>query len=127
MSDREATAESAAPSANALPHAYAEPASDSLSVADLRPRLAATITALTEADDAGPSSGMAQRLAELGFITGETVSVLRRGPGGREPIAVQVGDTVFALRRLEARCIRVKPIPPAAPVMSPARVMEPAR
>ena len=117
MSDREATAESAALSANALPRDYAAPASDLLSVADLRPRLAATITALTEADNAGPSSGMAQRLAELGFIAGETVSVLRRGPGGREPIAVQVGDTVFALRRLEARCIRVKP----------ARGMEPAR
>ena len=48
-----------------------------------------------------------RRLAELGFITGEAVQVLRRGPGGRDPIAVRVGDTLFALRRAEARCIEV--------------------
>jgi ferrous iron transport protein A len=37
------------------------------------------------------------------------VQVLRRGPGGREPLAVRVGDTLFALRRAEARCIDVEP------------------
>jgi ferrous iron transport protein A len=37
--------------------------------------------------------------------------VLRRGPGGREPIAVQIGDTVFALRAVEAQCVRVKVSP----------------
>ncbi len=87
------------------------PVFDSLSVADLKPRHAATITGLTEAGGAGKSTGVAQRLAELGFIVGETVSVLHRGPGGREPIAVQVGDTVFALRRHEASCIRVSTAP----------------
>ena len=50
-----------------------------------------------------------QRLAELGFIPGEPVRVLRRGPGGREPIAVLVAQTQFALRLLEARCIEVTP------------------
>ena len=50
-----------------------------------------------------------QRLAELGFIPGEPVRVLRRGPGGREPIAVLVGQTQFALRLREARCIAVTP------------------
>jgi|SRR6185312_11541879 ferrous iron transport protein A len=108
MTCHEAVSESTAPLANALPHGCAAPVSDSLSVADLKPRHAATITALTEEDGTGKSTSMAQRLAELGFIVGETVSVLRRGPGGREPIAVQVGDTVFALRRLEAGCIRVR-------------------
>jgi len=49
-----------------------------------------------------------QRLSELGFLPGEPVHVLRRGPGGREPIAVQVGDTLFALRWVEARCIEVQ-------------------
>jgi ferrous iron transport protein A len=48
-----------------------------------------------------------RRLGELGFIAGEPVQVLRRGPGGREPIAVLIGDTLFALRLLEARCIEV--------------------
>jgi ferrous iron transport protein A len=48
-----------------------------------------------------------RRLCELGFLPGETVQILHRGPGGREPLAVQVGDTMFALRLLEARCIAV--------------------
>ena len=52
----------------------------------------------------------ARRLGELGFIPGEPVHLLRRGPGGREPLAVQVGDTQFALRLLEAGCIEVNPL-----------------
>jgi hypothetical protein len=32
---------------------------------------------------------------------------MRRGPGGREPLAVVVGETMFALRLLEAQCIEV--------------------
>lgn len=75
-------------------------------LADLRPHQPGTITGLTTRHGASPA--MLQRLAELGFMAGETVSVLQRGPGGREPIAVQVGDTVFALRRHEASCIQVK-------------------
>lgn len=51
-----------------------------------------------------------RRLGELGFIPGEPVHMLRRGPGGREPLAVQVGDTQFALRLLEAQCIEVQPL-----------------
>ena len=49
-----------------------------------------------------------RRLGELGFIAGEPVQMLRRGPGGREPLAVQVGETLFALRLLEAQCIEVQ-------------------
>jgi ferrous iron transport protein A len=48
-----------------------------------------------------------RRLGELGFIPGEPVRMLRRGPGGREPLAVQVGETLLALRLLEAECIEV--------------------
>lgn len=47
------------------------------------------------------------RLAELGFLPGEPVTVLRRGPGGREPLAVQIGETMFALRLVEAQCVEV--------------------
>jgi ferrous iron transport protein A len=54
-------------------------------------------------------AAMLRRLAELGFIVGEPVQVLRRGPGGRDPLAVRVGDTLFALRLAEARCIDVEP------------------
>jgi len=37
------------------------------------------------------------------------VQVLQRGPGGREPLAVVVGDSMFALRLAEARCVAVAP------------------
>ena len=50
---------------------------------------------------------MLHRLAELGFLPGEPVQVLRRGPGGREPLAVQIGETLFALRQIEAQCVEV--------------------
>ena len=54
------------------------------------------------------------RLGELGFLPGEPVRLLRRGPGGREPLAVLVGETMFALRLLEARCVEVRPETEAA-------------
>jgi ferrous iron transport protein A len=56
-----------------------------------------------------------RRLGELGFLPGEPVQLLRRGPGGREPLAVLVGETMFALRLLEAQCIEVEGVelPPA--------------
>lgn len=50
-----------------------------------------------------------RRLSELGFIPGEPLQMLRRGPGGREPLAVVIGETMLGLRLLEARCIRVQP------------------
>ena len=55
------------------------------------------------------------RLESLGFIHGEPVRMLRRGPGGREPLAVQIGETLFALRLLEAQCIEVYAVDEAAP------------
>lgn len=84
------------------------PSPDVLLLADLAPNRVTTIVGLAAAQGDDGASGLLQRLAELGFMAGETISVLRRGPGGREPIAVQVGDTVFALRRHEASCIQVK-------------------
>ena len=59
------------------------------------------------ANGPGLDEGHLRRLGELGFLPGEPVQVLHRGPGGREPLAVVVGDTMFALRLLEARCIQV--------------------
>lgn len=66
----------------------------------------ATVRALQcsapQADDV-----LLRRLAEIGFVAGEPVRLLRRGPGGREPLAVQVGETMFALRAVEAHCVEV--------------------
>ncbi|MDE2371633.1 MAG: ferrous iron transport protein A [Burkholderiales bacterium] len=58
-------------------------------------------------DVPGADAALLRRLAEIGFVAGEPVHLLRRGPGGREPLAVQVGETLFALRLLEARCVEV--------------------
>lgn len=77
------------------------------SVDHMPARSRATIHSLVEPAGHVGGPGVAQRLTELGFSPGEAVTVLRRGPGGREPIAVQIGDTLFALRSLEAACIQV--------------------
>lgn len=59
---------------------------------------------------AGPraDASLVRRLTEIGFVAGEPLRLLRRGPGGREPLAVQIGDTMFALRAVEARCVEVE-------------------
>lgn len=49
-----------------------------------------------------------QRLEELGFLPGEPVMVMARGQPGGEPLAVRVGHSMFALRRAEAVCVRVR-------------------
>lgn len=77
-----------------------------MTLSDLPNGVYATVHAL-HGSEAAVGDATLRRLAELGFIEGEPVQVLRRGPGGREPLAVQVGDTQFALRLAEARCIQV--------------------
>jgi ferrous iron transport protein A len=53
-------------------------------------------------------ANLTQRLEELGFLPGEHVAVLARGAPGREPLAVRIGHSTFALRRSEAACVRVR-------------------
>lgn len=67
----------------------------------------AVVTCLTRTS-ADMDDALLRRLGDLGFIEGEPLQLLRRGPGGREPLAVQVGETLFALRLLEAQCIEVQ-------------------
>ncbi|WP_273281208.1 FeoA family protein [Methylibium petroleiphilum] len=86
----------------------------SLILDELKPGQHATVAALRLAG-AAVDAAVLQRLGELGFLPGEPVRLLRRGPGGREPLAVQVGDTMFALRRAEAACIEVTPITEVGP------------
>lgn len=52
-----------------------------------------------------------QRLMELGFFPGERVRVLRHALPGKDPLAVRVGASSFALRRAEAQCVRIEPLP----------------
>lgn len=72
----------------------------------MKPGEHATVTGL-RARGGTVDASVLQRLGELGFLPGEPVRLLRRGPGGREPLAVQVGDTLFALRLVEADCVEV--------------------
>jgi ferrous iron transport protein A len=50
---------------------------------------------------------ISRRLRELGFVAGEPVRSVARGPFGTEPLLVQVGYTRFALRRSEAARVQV--------------------
>ncbi|PQA35539.1 FeoA family protein [Amnimonas aquatica] len=51
---------------------------------------------------------IARRLADLGFVPGETVRLTATGPIGADPLLVQVGFTRFALRRSEAARVIVE-------------------
>jgi ferrous iron transport protein A len=74
------------------------------SLSDLPLGATAVVTSV-DAEQAGV--GVARRLAEIGFLSGEIVRILARVPGG-DPIAVRIGSSTFALRCYEAACIRVQ-------------------
>lgn len=46
-------------------------------------------------------------LAEIGFLSGETVQVIARSALGGDPLVVRIGDSTFALRKAEAACVQV--------------------
>ena len=49
---------------------------------------------------------MVQRLREVGFFEGEVVVVRDRPPGGC--VCLEVGGTVFALRKEEFECLQLR-------------------
>jgi len=57
--------------------------------------------------NAVPDDPIAKRLRELGFVAGEPVRIVARGPIGADPLLVQVGYTRFALRRSEAQRVQI--------------------
>ncbi|MDR2013893.1 MAG: FeoA domain-containing protein [Rhodanobacter sp.] len=66
------------------------------------------VTAMVgEVRDAHRDDAIARRLRELGFVAGEPVRVVARGPIGGDPLLVQIGYTRFALRRGEAARVRL--------------------
>ncbi len=69
----------------------------------------ATVTDVTVPPD-GADRDLVLRLVELGFVPGERVCIVAEGLGERDPLAVRVGHTTFALRRHEASFIQVTPI-----------------
>ncbi len=84
-----------------------------LNLSDLAIGVDAEVVAvhLLDADDlAAEDRDVLLRLIEIGFVPGEKVRVIAHGFPGREPVAVRVGSTTFALRRFEAELIRVQPL-----------------
>nr|WP_208399715.1 FeoA family protein [Dyella sp. SG562] len=59
-------------------------------------------------DDVLAGDPIAQRLRDLGFVAGEPVRVVARGPLGADPLLIQIGSTRFALRRSEAARVTVR-------------------
>ena len=58
-------------------------------------------------EDVVPGDAISRRLRDLGFVAGEPVRIVARGPVGADPLLVQIGFTRFALRRSEAARIRL--------------------
>jgi len=78
---------------------------DSCNLSLLKKGECAVVTGLAPHDDA--SQPLLQRLMELGFVPGETVRVMAEAFPRRDPIAVRIGSSTFALRRREAALIQV--------------------
>lgn len=66
-----------------------------------------TPAVIEHVEDVLTADPIAQRLRELGFVNGEAVSVVARGPVGADPLMIQIGFTRFALRRAEAHRVHV--------------------
>jgi ferrous iron transport protein A len=77
-------------------------------VFELKPGVPGIVAGIRGGESSPLDPMLLTRLGELGFLAGESVTLLCRGPGGREPLAVQTGDTVVALRAVEARCILIE-------------------
>lgn len=60
-----------------------------------------------EVEDLTEKDPISRRLRDYGFVSGEPVRLVGRGPIGADPLLVQVGYTRFALRRNEAARIIV--------------------
>jgi ferrous iron transport protein A len=49
-------------------------------------------------------------LEEIGFVAGEPVRLMAKAIPGGDPMVVRIGQSTFALRRVEAACVSVAPI-----------------
>ena len=84
------------------------PASSSLRLDQLPDNQWATVLDLARPEGADDRD-LVLRLTEIGFVPGEAVRIVASGLPGREPLAVRLGHTTFALRRHEAALIHVSP------------------
>lgn len=92
----------------AIPADFAlEPSSRCMSLTDMEKGQVMRVTGIAAMD--GVPAETLRRLSELGFLPGEIVRIVAIGAIGREPIAVRVGTSTFALRFAEAQCVQVAP------------------
>ena len=75
---------------------------------ELRTNQWATVLDL-QRPEAAEDRELVLRLTEIGFVPGEAVRIVASGVPGREPLAVRLGHTTFALRRHEASFVHVTP------------------
>ena len=75
-------------------------------LAQLKKGDSATIIGLAEEEGAN-GFFMKTRLQELGFLPGESIQVHAEAFPGKDPMAIRVGNAIFALRRVEAANIYV--------------------
>ncbi len=84
------------------------------SLAHLHQGSRGVVTAISETGDANLTMGdvrgasIARRLLEIGFVPGEAIEVIGEVRPGGDPIAVRIGNTIFALRRREAQPVMVR-------------------
>jgi len=84
------------------------------SLAQLRRGAKGIVSAISDAADPQASVGdsvgssIVRRLLELGFVAGERIEVIEEVRPGRDPIAVRIGSSMFALRRREAQAVLVQ-------------------
>lgn len=75
-----------------------------LTLAELADHQACTIERITAPPNAPEWHDW---LEEIGFLPGERAMVMNRALPGGDPLVVRVGNSTFALRRVEASCIQV--------------------
>jgi ferrous iron transport protein A len=75
-----------------------------VNLSELPPFTSAVVDQVSNVTNDDP---IAQRLRELGFVSGEPVRIVARGPFGADPLLVQIGFTRFALRRAEAQRVTI--------------------
>ncbi|HTP38842.1 MAG TPA: FeoA family protein [Steroidobacteraceae bacterium] len=75
-----------------------------------------TVHSVVASDDARmgdiQGSTVSRRLAEIGFVAGESCEVVEEVWPGGDPMAVRIGGSLFALRRREARDVLVALLAP---------------
>ncbi|MBQ1090005.1 FeoA family protein [Streptomyces sp. B93] len=74
-------------------------------LADLPPGARATVTEVM----VGEAPAVARRLADLGFVPGAVVEVVRRAPL-RDPVLYRVQDYEVCLRRSQSARVRVEEV-----------------